>query len=68
MKRISLYNEELDGNDGEHFKPSFSSAPGSYITKRELQEHQDKLRMQKEEYERRNRTFLSEEIKRAWWN
>lgn len=68
MKRITLYDEEVNGNDADHFKTSFGWTPGSYITKRELREYQDQLRIQKEEYEQRNRTFLSDELKRAWWN
>lgn len=68
MKQPPLYGEGIDKNDADHFKPSFSSVSSGYITKRELQEYQDQLRIQKEEYERRNRTFLSDEIKRAWWN
>lgn len=68
MRRITLDNEELDGKDAVQIKPLLSSTPSSYITKRELQEYQEQLRIQKEEYEQRNRTFLSEEIKRAWWN
>lgn len=68
MKRITLYDEELDDINAEHFRPLLGSAPSTYITKRELQEYQDLLRIQKEEYERRNKTLLSEEIKKAWWN
>lgn len=66
MKQPSLYGEGIDKNDADYFKPSFSSVSGSYITKRELQEYQDQLRIQKEDYERRNQTILSDEIKRTW--
>ena len=49
-----MYDEGPDGKDADYLKRFVISGHSSYITKRELQEHQDKLRMQKEEYERRN--------------
>lgn len=63
-----MYDENPDEKNA--LKHVTLPVPGhiGYITKSELQEHQNKLRMQKEEYERRNKVFLSDEIKKAWRN
>lgn len=44
----------------------FASQDADYLTKRELLQHCSKLREQKEAYERKHKTFWSEERKQSW--
>lgn len=68
MKRITLY-DDMEDVDADFLEAIFfGDQDWDYVTKHELSQHQNKLREQKEAYERKNKTFLSEERKRAWLN
>lgn len=68
MKRITLYSD-MEDDDADYIESTFfANQDEDYVTKLELLQHQNKLREQKEAYERKNKTFLSEERKRAWLN
>lgn len=66
MKRITLYSDELDKNDV--CRADFPLLPklGIYRTRGEQKEHLEKLWIQREEYQKKNRIFLSDERKNAW--
>ena len=66
MKRITLYSDELDGDDAHYMDFPLLTDQGIYRTKHEQQEYREKLWIQREEYQKRNKTFLSDERKRAW--
>ncbi len=68
MRRVTLYDVGLDEKDAEYLKRFVSTGPSGYMTKREQQEQMNELRKQKKEYEQRNKTFIADEIKRAWLN
>lgn len=68
MKRITLY-EDMGDDAADYMEATFlADQDWGYLTKHELLQHQKELRKQKEAYEQRNKTFLSEERKRAWLN
>lgn len=66
MKRITLY-DDMDDDDTEYIEATFfADQDWDYLTRQDLLQHQSKLQEQRDAYERRNKTFLSEERKRAW--
>lgn len=65
MAKFNLFLYETDRGGQDDVSEILSDEAAVRLTKQELQELQDKLRKQKSEYERTNRTFVSEERKKA---